>query len=55
MDVLEALNLESFAVFYYDESDVLLWKDFMTAQASKRFMEPKFVKIDRTMEEFEIM
>ncbi len=35
MDTLEASKLDSLAVFYYEESDVLLWKDFITAETRK--------------------
>ncbi len=46
MDVLEASKLDSLVVLYQEESDVLLWKDFVTAEARKRFKAPVFVRVD---------
>ncbi len=54
MDVIEALMPDSLVAIYYEQSDVLLWRDFINAEAQKRFDAPKLVKIDRATAEYEI-
>ena len=58
LDVMEVLSFSAPVIFYYDDHDIVLWKNFVERQQnSKNSMErPKFVRIeDKKHQNVEIM
>ena len=55
LDLIEESQLQHPVVFYYEVSDVLLWRDFVTAEGQKRFKSPQLMRIHKNMADYEIM
>ena len=55
LDVIKVQELTSPVIFYYEESDILLWKNFIDSEAKKKFDPPIMVRIDKKAADYEIM
>ena len=55
LDVLEVLELKSPIIFYYDESDILLWKSFVEREGRTNFRPPKLIRLSTKMDDYELM
>ena len=45
MDVISELKLNPLAIFYYDEEEILLWKDFLEQETETKVIPPIFQRL----------
>ena len=45
MDVIAELKLNPLAIFYYEEEEVLLWKDFLEQETKTKVIAPIFQRL----------
>ena len=53
--LMKQIQVESPVVIYYDETDILLWKNFLDAELGRHFRPPLFIHIDKTKAEYDLM
>lgn len=53
--LMKQLKFASPVVIYYEESDVLLWKNFLDSEFGKHLRPPIFKHIDKTKAEYDLM
>ena len=53
--LMKQIQVESPVVIYYDETDILLWKNFLDAEFGRHFRPPLFMHIDKTKAEYDLM
>lgn len=55
LDLLNQMKVESVAIFFFEQSDILLWKQFIDQKSDKNFVRPRFIHISAHHADFEIM
>lgn len=45
MDVISELKLSPLAIFYYEEEEILLWKDFLEQETKTKVIAPTFQRL----------
>ena len=45
MDVISELKLSPLAIFYYEEEEILLWKDFLEQETKTKVIAPIFQRL----------
>ena len=45
MDVISELKMSPLAIFYYEEEEILLWKDFLERETKTKVIAPIFQRL----------
>ena len=48
MDIVSHLKLDPLTIFYYEEEDVLIWKEFIEQQTTTKVIPPTFQQLPTT-------
>ena len=51
MDVISELKLNPLAIFYYEEEEILLWKDFLEQETETKVIPPIFQRLPSSSNE----
>ena len=53
--LMRQLKVASPVVIYYEESEVILWKNFLDSEFGKHLRPPIFLHIDKSKAEYDLM
>ena len=48
MDIVSQLKLDPLTIFYYEEEDVLIWKEFIEQETTTKVIPPIFLHLPST-------
>ena len=54
LDLIRHLELKNLVILYYDDVDVMFWKNFVDSAAGSSFIPPQFIHLEREHSEYEI-